>query len=207
MQVWLSVLALSLCTVVSGNDCDTDLSMLEQALFETGNNLFELNRVFYPPSLLTTRFIRVNYTFVNEETEADTCTNVTYIWAVGAVLFLQPPQFNSLFFYYPNNELETLSLQLPIECIGLINGTDAVCSCEHDSHMLDILTQQVVTVIADPSQLEGQQVLASDGGGAATAQCGMKCGIIWHGMWLMECGCGMECGRSRMWLQHNIILA
>ena len=143
----MCLFALLLCTASATrySDCNSNLTILELALYETGNNLFELNRVFYPPSLLTTRFVKVNYTFANE---VDTCTNVTYIWAVGAVLFLQPPtlfKFNSLFFYYPNNELATLSLQLPIECIGLINGTDGVCSCENDSHMLDILTQQVCT--------------------------------------------------------------
>ena len=146
----LSSLVFLLCAVSTTcyDDCDTNLSTLELALFETGNNLFELNRVFYPPSLLTTRFIKVNYTF--EGREVDTCTNVTYIWAVGAVLFLQPPtlfKINSLFFYYPNNELATLHIELPIDCIRLINGTDGVCSCENDSHMLDILTQQVQSYI------------------------------------------------------------
>ena len=140
------VLLLSTACVADYENCDSDLGTLEKALFQTGSNLFELNRVFYPPSLLTTRFIHVNYTFTSDGNEVDTCTNVTYIWAVGEVLFLQPPtlfKINSLFFYYPNNELETLSLELPIECIGLINETDGECSCMNDSHMLDILTQQV----------------------------------------------------------------
>ena len=144
----LPLFVLFLCTASATRygDCDSNLSTLEQALFETGNNLFELNRIFFPPSLLPTRFIRVDYTFVNENNEVDTCANVTHIWAVGAVLFLQPPtlfSLNSMFFYYPSNDLNTLSLQLPIECIGLINETDGLCSCETESFMLDILTQQV----------------------------------------------------------------
>ena len=124
--------------------CANDLGALEEALFQTGSNLFELNRIFFPPSLLPTRFVRVEYSFMNPSNNQD--CNVTYIWAVGEVLFLQPPslfKINSLFFYYPNNELTTLSLQLPIECIHLINGTDGQCTCRNDSHMLDILTQQV----------------------------------------------------------------
>ena len=150
MWSWmLPLTVLSLCTYAASvthfSDCDSNLSTLEQALFETGGNLFELNRVFFPPSLLTTRFIRVNYTFIDEN-ELETCTNVTYIWAIGEVLFMQPPtlfKINSMFFYYPSNDLTTLSLWLPIECIGLINGTDGECSCINDSHMLDVLTQQV----------------------------------------------------------------
>ena len=124
--------------------CANDLGSLEQALFKTGSNLFELNRIFFPPSLLPTRFVRVEYSFMDPSNNQD--CNVTYIWAVGEVLFLQPPslfKINSLFFYYPNNELTTLHLQLPIECIPLINGTDGQCTCRNDSHMLDILTQQV----------------------------------------------------------------
>ena len=127
------------------SDCASNLGTLESALYEIETNLFELNRIFYSPSLLPTPFVRVEYTFFNEENDNDDC-KVTYIWAVGGVLFLQPPtlfKFNSLYFYYPNNELTTLSLRLPFECIPLINGTDGVCSCMNDSHMLDILTQQV----------------------------------------------------------------
>ena len=127
------------------SDCASNLGTLERALYGIESNLFELNRIFFPPSLRPTRFVRVEYTFLNGENEKEDC-NVTYIWAIGGVLFLQPPalfKLNSLFFYYPNNELSTLYLKLPIECITLINGTDGVCSCMHDSQMLDILTQQV----------------------------------------------------------------
>ena len=146
----ISIIILLLCTVSATrySDCDSNLSTLEQALFETGRNLLELNRVFYPPSFLTTTFVRVNYAFIDhdEENILDSYPNVTYIWAVGAVLFLQPPtlfKFNSLFFYYTIDERTKLSLQLPIECIGLINSSDGAHSRENDLHMLDILTQQV----------------------------------------------------------------
>jgi hypothetical protein len=149
MWIFIVLFGIASCTIASAatsfDDCATNLRTLEEALYESGNNLFELNRVFYPPSSPTTRWIRVNYTFSDGDTELDDCS-VTYIWAVGKFLFQQPPtlfQVTSLFFYYPNNELVTLSLQLPIECIGLINGTDGECSCMNDSHMLDILTQQV----------------------------------------------------------------
>ena len=124
--------------------CTDDLDVLEEALFRTGSNLYQLNRIFFPPSLLPTRFVRVKYSFMDPSNNQN--CSVTYIWAVGKVLFLQPPslfKINSLFFYHPNNNLTTLSLQLPIECIHLINGTDGECNCSNDSPMLDILTQQV----------------------------------------------------------------
>jgi hypothetical protein len=140
--MWISIFIMLFSAAGSFDDCATNLGTLEEALYESGNNLYELNRVFYPPSEPTTRWIRVKYTFVDNDTDC----NVTYIWAVGKFLFLQPPALftlTSLFFYYPNNELVTLSLQLPIECIDLITGIDGECSCMNDSHMLDILTQQV----------------------------------------------------------------
>ena len=155
MQIFITLLVPFLCTVSATNysDCSSNFSTLEQALYQTGNNLFELNRVFYPPSFLTVTFIRVNYAFTDK---LDMCTNVTYIWAVGTVLFLQPPtlfQFNSLFFYYLSNDFDkTLSLQLPIECIELADGTDGECSCRNDSDMLDILTRQVIENVVCVSQ-------------------------------------------------------
>ena len=137
----LFIIAVPTATLAS---CADDLDALEEALFRTGNNLYQLNQNFFPPSLLPTRFVRVKYSF-RDPSNNQVC-NVTYIWAVGKVLFLQPPnlfKINSLFFYYPNNDLIDLPLQLPIECIHLINMTDGECTCSNDSKMLDILTQQV----------------------------------------------------------------
>ena len=132
------------------SDCDANLGTLERALYETEGNLFQLNAIFYPPSLLPTRFIKVNYTFINEEDSSMPCTDVTYIWAVGEILFLQPPtlfKLHSLFFYFPNNELTVLNLKLPVECLPLIEGIDHECTCSNDSMMLDVLTQQVNNVV------------------------------------------------------------
>ena len=138
------------------SDCPSNLGTLESALYGTRSNLFKLNQIFFPPSLLQSRFIRVKYNFTNDENYNDDCS-VTYIWAVGGVLFLQPPtlfKYNSLYFYFPFNDLTTLSLSLPIECIPLINGTDGVCSCMHDSSMLDVLTQQVSIIMYDQGSYE-----------------------------------------------------
>lgn len=153
----VAVLLLSLCLYCAGvtagrnesydyEDCPTRLSTLEHALYETDDNLFELNRVFYPPNMRTSRFIRVTYTFLDEMGEDDGC-NVTYIWATGILLFFQPPAlftYNTLYFNYPNNNLTDIQLRLPYECRPLIDRAVGLeCSCISDSRRLHVLTQQV----------------------------------------------------------------
>ena len=134
------------------SECSTQLDVLEDALFTTGDNIFELSRIFYPPSERTTRFIRVVYIFLDDEGEENGC-NVTYFWAIGGFLLLQPPslfRYNSLFFNYPNNDLTELDLKLPSACRPLIGADMSVreCSCANSSERLNILTQQVCSYIA-----------------------------------------------------------
>ena len=130
--------------------CASQLEALENALYGTKDNLFELNSIFFPPSARTSRFIRVNYHFLDEAGESDEFDGgclVTYIWAIGGFLFFQPPslfRYNSLFFNYPNNNLTDLDLYLPYECQPLVLGPNTTdCSCLHDAKKLEILTQQV----------------------------------------------------------------
>ena len=134
-------------------DCAKKLSTLERALYETEDNLFYLNRVFYPPSTRTSRFIRVTFSFLNESGDDNNCF-VSYVWAIGGFLFFQPPnlfQWSTLFFNYPNNDLNNLVLKLPHECRPLIDAdaTDTECSCLKDSHSLDVLTQQVKILLCN----------------------------------------------------------
>ena len=161
MMTWLSlcfsimlsfILIFSLVAVAElasyYSDCPIRLSTLERALFQTEDNLFELNRIFFPPSKRPSRFIRVTYRFLDEIDDQDgLLCNVTYIWAIGSFLFFQPPRvfmFNSLFFNYPNNDLTDLPLVLPSECRPLIQSErDGECTCTADSQHLDVLTQQV----------------------------------------------------------------
>ena len=130
--------------------CASQLEALENALYGTRNNLFELNSIFFPPSARTSRFIRINYHFLDEAGEFDELNGgcvVTYIWAIGGFLFFQPPslfQYNSLFFNFPNNNLTDLDLYLPYECQPLVLGPNTTdCSCLHGAKKLEILTQQV----------------------------------------------------------------
>ena len=138
------------------SDCPTRLSTLEQALYETEDNIFHLNTIFFPRSSRTSRFIRVIYSFQDdpELLENDSsCKNVAYIWAIGSFLFFQPPAvffFTSLYFNYPNNDLNDLTLILPHECRPLVFSSETGrCACREDdprSDPLDVLTQQVSTI-------------------------------------------------------------
>ena len=130
-------------------DCGTKRDVLLKALFDTGNNLFELDKVFFPPRSQTSRYIKVKYTFLDDNgNDAGNCT-VNYIWAIGGFLLVQPPkifQLTSLLFSTPANKLENLNLQLPSACKALVsNETFDNCSCEGDDrYALDRLTQQVI---------------------------------------------------------------
>jgi len=144
--IFISIFKHTLATESTYEDCPTNFGTLESAMYETGYNRLNLNSVFFPLNTRTSRFIRATYTFLNENGEDDGC-NVTYIWAIGILLFYQPPSlftYNTLYFNYPNNKLTSLSLQLPFECRPLIkNISGEECSCASSHRSLDALTQQV----------------------------------------------------------------
>ena len=132
---------------VAAQGCDVNnctlLSELECALYTTDSNVLRLNQAFFPPRKATSRFIRVIYGFVD-----DNCT-VDFFWAIGGFLLIQPPriyELTSLFFSYPANSLENLTITLPQVCKHLV-GEDS-CSCiDTQNNNLDIFTQQVRIII------------------------------------------------------------
>ena len=129
-------------------DCATNIATLQNALYDDdGYNTLRLQEVFFPANTRTSRFIQVTYAFFNEDRELDGC-NVTYVWAIGQILFIHPPaifKYTSLYFNFPNNDLDDLSIQLPYECRALVNSSrDGECFCNDTfSPKLEILTQQV----------------------------------------------------------------
>ena len=150
----------------SYEDCATNIVTLQDALYDKdGYNSFQLEEVFYPPSVPTSRFIRVIYSFFNENNELDDC-NVTFVWSTGEVLFVHPPatfKYTSLYFSYPNNNLEFLYIRLPYECRGLVNSSsDGECSCGGESStILQALTQQV-SYFHSYSMAPNKSVIISD---------------------------------------------
>lgn len=144
------VMLLCVCGAEYDN-CATQKSDLLEALFKTDGNLYELDRVFTPARIQSSRYIKVTYSFFDADTDEVLC-NVTLLWSVGGFLFIQPPRifmFTSLLFSIPANTLTDLHLKLPKECINLINynASTGECSCfdsvNGDMAKLDRLTQQV----------------------------------------------------------------
>ena len=139
------------------NDCEvgncTLLTQLECALYTTDENERKLNQAFLPPKA-STQYIHVFYDFKENPEEDDfyftidkNC-NVSYIWAIGGFLLIQPPaifQWTSMLFSYSSNDVDKLHLTLPIKCATLVKyDTNSPCEClGKDSYNLNILTQQV----------------------------------------------------------------
>ena len=154
MDNWIAVSILLLCKLtimveaVDYSDCTENIATLEHALYANGANVLQLNQVFSPPGSSPPRFVLVKYQFLNENNELDGC-NVTYVWSATAYLIFQPPlvfRWTSLNFFYPDNELDELSIILPYECRGLVNNSTLSknCTCDvENTALLDFLTQQV----------------------------------------------------------------
>ena len=132
-------------------DCGTSLFTLEKALYETGINKLSLNQFFYEARKESVSYAKITYHFKNENgstnsSYTDDCT-VTYLWATGGFLFIQPPQvftYTSLFFFHTQRKKFSLDLELPHDCISLVNVTKNGCSCANlDNNPLDLLSQQV----------------------------------------------------------------
>ena len=127
-------------------NCTTRLSVLERALYETDSNERSLNEAFFPPGQETSRYIKVTYKFLTDGGFYDGC-QVSYIWAIGGFLLIQPPsvfRFTSLFFSNNANNLTEVNLTLPSQC-RLLASDNCTCSKSEESKNLDILTQQVST--------------------------------------------------------------
>ena len=129
------------------NDCTTNFSTLERALFFTDNNRFELISAFYPARESATLFLNVKYNFSipeNDQTELTVCHN--WIWTTGTFYLIESPDvflFTSLLFVHPENKIHTLTLRLPADCAGV---AQKCASNPNKVSMLEILTRRVSEV-------------------------------------------------------------
>lgn len=154
----LMVASLSLAPVCSEKShnysgCSSSLSVLEDALYNTGTNKLKLNRYFYPPRQEPVPYAKITFKFEDEngnlsDSEDGKC-EVTFVWAIGGFLLIQPPSvftFTSLFFFHTRQNDFSLDLRLPYLCRPLVqeyeieNGT---CTCANKDGGLDLLNQQV----------------------------------------------------------------
>ena len=150
----LLILSAKFCTGQAEEDygeCSTKKLVLLQALYNTSDNLYELERAFTSPQPgeISSRFIKITYSFANLDGKYDDC-NVTYIWAIGGFYLIQPPQifmFTSLLFSTPANSRENIALKLPYHCRKLINSINDECTCysaeDRRSEPMIVLTNQV----------------------------------------------------------------
>ena len=128
---------LVLLTVSESGVCNTcnSLRSLAKALTSNDENMQNLTQVFYPSSRPSAKILKVTYYFEDEMGERDNC-NVTYFWAKGGFLLIQPPsifQFTSLLFNHKVVGEETsLILTLPSACRHLVLR-NATCSCDESN--------------------------------------------------------------------------
>ena len=142
----LALLAISESCVAGDNNTCNSLKSLASALTSNDDNMQNLTQVFYPPRQPSAKIVKVIYYFEDEMGKHDDC-NVTYFWASGAFLLIQPPsifQFTSLFFNHKvAGEETTLILTLPNACRHLVLH-NTTCSCDQSNEgVLDLLTHQV----------------------------------------------------------------
>lgn len=132
-------------------NCNTSLSTLEDALYNTSDNKVKLNAYFFPPRKEFVAYAKITYQFEDEDGEVpdmeeEKC-KVTYVWAEGGFLLMQPPSvftFSSLLFFHTRQSDFDLVLTLPRPCKSLVNQENGTCSCKKNN-ALDILNQQVWT--------------------------------------------------------------
>ena len=139
MKLFIAITALT--TIAQGQseyeDCATNYSVLEEALFKTGNNLFKLTTTFYPPDKDNPMYVSVTYKFLN------TSESVNYRWSSASLYHvIQPHTFrylSLLFCYIEDNRLVTLELELPEVCENLTQ-----ISSSNASNFLFIITHRVI---------------------------------------------------------------
>jgi hypothetical protein len=98
------------------------------------NNLFNIQRAFFPPQDNSPVYVTVKYTFSDNITDAE---NETWYWSTATFYFFQPLnifQFTSLLFSDTSLHSGEVQLTLPLQC------ADA-----HVNHM-ELLTQRVCFV-------------------------------------------------------------
>ena len=103
---------------VEGESCHQCYQRLESYLLNTGDNKYQLRRVFYPLEVADPVFVTVTYQYIGTNT-----TNL-WFWTEGIFYLLQPIevfQFTSLFFGNPSWRSSTLNITLPSECINASN--------------------------------------------------------------------------------------
>ena len=115
-----------------GKSCDECYQTLASCLVNTNDNLYQLQRAFFPPPKKTPSvFVAVTYSYNHPN-----ISDQIWFWSAGIFYFYQPLrvfQFTSLFFGNPNWRRNNVTLTLPAHCA---NAPD---------EFMELLTQMVST--------------------------------------------------------------
>ncbi len=102
--VLLSVICASLAsdneTKCPVSKCPTSFCALEKALYETDHNMLKILNIFSPARNTVPSFVRVRYTFQDENKEYSNNCTVSYLWVKGGFLFVLPPTIFVIFLFY-----------------------------------------------------------------------------------------------------------
>ena len=131
-----------LATVAQGQseyeNCTTNYSVFEQAVFKTSDNLFKLTTTFYPPDKDNPLYVSVTYNVLN------TNESVNYRWSSASMYLTIPPRtiryLSLLFCYIEDERIEELELEIPEECESLIQTNN---NYSNASNFLFVFTHRV----------------------------------------------------------------
>ena len=99
-----------------GKSCDQCYQTLASFLVNTSDNLYQLQRAFFPPKKTPSIFVAVTYNY-----SSPNISNKIWFWSAGIFYFYQPLrvfQFTSLFFGNPNWRRNNVTLTLPADCVN-----------------------------------------------------------------------------------------
>ena len=118
-------------------NCSTNFTVLENALFETSDNIFQMTTTYFHPNEKNPLYVDVYYNFFsNSSTEAH------YILSASALYFIvQPPALVYLSQFYSDireKRQADLTVHLPADCAKLANDTSS-----KKENFLFVLTQRV----------------------------------------------------------------
>lgn len=122
------------------SDCCTNFTVLENALLETSDNMFQLTTTYYHPDEEHPLYVDVCYNFIDSSNE------MHYVWSVSTLYFIvQPLPLACLSqFYSPiaDHRISSLTLKLPKECTNLtkVRGSSK-------KNFLFVLTQRVINIL------------------------------------------------------------
>ena len=141
------VCLMCLRSVSTADECNT-MKTIAQAVFSQEGNDLNMSQAFYTASQSSPSFLLVTYNF-NDDIEMMSNCNVTYIWAQGGFLFIQPPSVFDLtsLQFFQKTGVEKLTLTLPYRCRHLVQDQDG-CTCVNlnSSLLLKVFTQQVIII-------------------------------------------------------------